>query len=212
MQPLDIGSCLKRGWQTLLAEAATLIGGYLLLLLVLLGTLGLAAEPMAVGYLRAALRAARGEKVQVGDVFWGFSVFGPALRLAILRLLLVAAGVVLIAVPILGAPGGWANGWPRLVWRLGLLWYLVVQFLTAWAGWLMADGQLSARACLRESVAILRGDPGRVLAFLLAAEAIGHAGILVRLGSVLTGPLATAMMAHGYARSFPRPDPDRTEL
>jgi uncharacterized membrane protein len=178
MQPLDIGACLQRGWDTFTANAVPLIVGMLLAGIVSVCTLGLASGPMTVGYSQMCLRAARGEAVQIGDVFNGFSMFGPAFVLMLLLIVMIAVGCVVIVGP------------------------LVVAVLFFWAPWFMADGDTDAVSCLKRSMAFTMANLGPVLVFIIVNQIVMQLGNAVAVGTLLTVPVATAMAAHGFTRAF----------
>lgn len=59
-------------------------------------TLGLCAPALMLGYTQMALRAARGEKISMGESFQGFQQFVPALLLGLVLLVAVAIGSIVI--------------------------------------------------------------------------------------------------------------------
>lgn len=179
-QALDIGATLKLGWETFTREAVALIVGFVLYVLVLSISMGICAGPMILGYNRMCLRAARGEHVEIGDVFKGFDAFGPSFILAILIGIIVAIGSVLCVLP-----------------------GIVAGFLLCWAFWFMADGDLDPMSCMRRSSEFAKLNVGPLLVFLIVASIVSSlGGVIGGVGSLVTGPIAMMMMAHGHVRAF----------
>ncbi len=179
-QALDIGENLRLGWASFTREAVALIVGFVLFMLVAGISMGLCTGPMIVGYNRMCLRAARGEHIEIGDVFKGFDAFGPSFILSILLGIIVAVGVLLCVIP-----------------------GIVAGFLLCWSFWLMADGDLDPMSCLRRSVDYAKEKLGPVLVFLIVASVISSIGGAVGgVGSLVTGPVSMMMIAHGFLRAF----------
>ncbi len=89
MGKIDFGNAFSKGWQGFTANIGTLIVGTLLMAIISM-TIILIPIMMA-GFLNMCLKAVRGEKVEVGDVFAGFSSFG---RFFVGGLLLIAVNFV----------------------------------------------------------------------------------------------------------------------
>lgn len=179
-QPLDIGVTLKLGWESFTREAVAMIVGFLLFMLVAGISMGICSGPMILGYNRMALRAARGEHVEIGDVFKGFDAFGPSFILSILIGIIVSIGIALCVIP-----------------------GIVAGFMLCWAFWFMADGDLDPMSCLRRSSDFVKANVGAVLVFVIVASVVSSIGGAVGgIGSLVTGPIAMLMMAHGHNRAF----------
>lgn len=175
---LDIGETLKLGWETFTKNAVPLIVGLLLVALVGGLSIGICIGPMVVGYNKMCLRSARGETVAVGDVFQGFQQFVPALILFLVMGVAITIGIVLLVVP-----------------------GLILMFMFFWAPWIMAEEpELGAIDCIKASVELFRRDVGASIIFVLVNFVVNAAGGVVPFGSLITGPIANAMAAHGIDR------------
>lgn len=107
----DIGGLIQKSWQIVQKNAAVLIGGIIVILLVefgansVLGLFHLAGVahliiggPLSLGYYAIALRAVRGESLDFPQLFDGFNRFLPAF-LANLGFSIAGFGWVLCIVP-----------------------------------------------------------------------------------------------------------------
>lgn len=173
--PFDIGSALSRAWNVFTANAVPLIIGILLVGLLSLVTLGFAAPGLLVGYNKMVLRAVRGEDIEIGDVFEGFSFFVPALLMGIVVGLGVSVGMMLLVIPGL---------------FLLVLWY--------WVWLLMADGAEGLGDVLKKSGEITKSNLGGAIIFILVAGIVSAAGSVIPGGGLVTGPLSMAMTAVAY--------------
>jgi uncharacterized membrane protein len=157
-----------------------LVVGFIVMVVVSGFTCLLCLGPMTVGYSRMCLRAARGGTVEIGDVFSGFSQFGPSFLLMFLFVVMVVIGSALFVLP-----------------------GMIVALLFFWAPWFMADGDNDPISCLKRSMAYSLANLGPVLVFVLVNALIMNLGHAVGVGGLLTAPVAMAMAAHGFARAFP---------
>ena len=178
--PLDIGVAFREGWAAFAREAVALIVGFLLFGLVAGLSFGICAGPMTVGYQSMCIRAARGESVQIGDVFSGFSKFGPSFILMLLYGLAVGLGTLLCVIP-----------------GLAVAWFCV------WATFLMADGDEDAMSCLKRSWEYSKQNMGGVIVMVIVASVVGSVGSAVGgVGGLVTMPLQMMMLAVAYNRAF----------
>ena len=103
---VDIGNAISRGWQLVMDHMGILVGGSLLAWVV---TLALGCVPI-VGWILSMvlvgglylffIRRIRGENVEIGDVFSGFSLaFAPLALAGLLTWLLTTIGLVLCILP-----------------------------------------------------------------------------------------------------------------
>ncbi len=173
--PFDIGTALTKGWETFTANAASLIVGLILVIILSMVTLGLAAPGLLVGYQKMCLRAVRGETPEIGDVFEGFQFFLPALIVAIVVGIAVSLGFILLIIP-----------------------GLILAMLWAWVFWLMADGKEGLGDLLQESGEITKGDWVGVFVLMLVVGIVGMIGGVVPFGSLVTTPITYCAMAHAY--------------
>ena len=173
--PFDIGDALKKGWETFTANAAALIVGLILLIILAIVTLGLAAPGLAVGYNKMCLRAVRGESIEIGDLFEGFQFFLPALIAAIVIGIAVSVGLILLVIP-----------------------GIILAMLFSWVFWLMADGKEGLGDLLKDSGEITKSDWVGVFVLMLVVGIVGMIGGVVPFGSLVTTPITYCAMAHAY--------------
>ncbi|MCC7491077.1 MAG: hypothetical protein IT204_01940 [Fimbriimonadaceae bacterium] len=177
MNPLDIGLTLNRGWASFGRAAGLLIGGYVITLVVSMLSLGLLCGPMQVGFNYLCLKIARDEPAEFGDVFYGFKVVVPAFILSLLVGLVVAVGTMLCVLP-----------------------GLVAAFGLSWSLFLMADGEHNPIEALKESWRMFSEDMAQHAIFIFVAGLIMSVGGLVGFGQIITIPIGSMMIAHGFLR------------
>lgn len=176
-KPLDIGATLSEGWNSFTNNVVTLLVGLILVAIISGVSLGIAAGPMLLGYSRACLKAQRGEKPELGEIFSGFDNFGQAFVL----LLLIAIGAFIGAIFLV---------LPALIWA----------YFVYWAFWFMADGENNAIECIKKSIEVQKQDVGASVVFLLVVAIIQSVGSGTGIGTLLTGPLTNTMAASGFDR------------
>lgn len=176
---LDISETLKLGWDTFAKNAVPMIVGILLVAIIGGLSLGICMGPMLIGYNKMLLRAAQGEQIAVGDVFEGFQRFVPALVLFLIMAVAITIGMMLLVIP-----------------------GLVLAFMFFFAPWIMAaEEEMGAVDCLKASVELFKRDVGGTLVFVLVNVILSGIGGIVPFGSLLTGPVAASMAAHGTLRA-----------
>lgn len=183
-RPFDIGQALQAGWQAFAREAVPLVVGTIIYVLVVALSLGLLAGPMTLGLVDMAMRAVRGERLEIGDIFSGFNRFGPSFLLTLLLFAGVAIGTILCVLPGL---------------FLGIAW--------TWSFFYMAAGDSDPVSCLKRSYNLTLENLGAVIVFLLVGYILQYAGSLVAIGSLVTMPLGYAMMAAGFESATSRETP-----
>jgi uncharacterized membrane protein len=124
----DIGKSLKEAWEMFKAEwqmwvLATFLFGLIttvaMILLVL--PLLLVAGPLQAGMFHMALKQLRGQKLEVGDLFWGFSHWMDTALLGIVVGFIIMVGMILCIVPGIIFMAWYMFAFPLLVDR-GLSW------------------------------------------------------------------------------------------
>jgi len=164
----DLGSWLSRGWNTFKNQPKPLILASVIINLIEMPMFFLMAEKLAavpkwgwvvlafnmlllspvllIGWCALLLKAVRGSRATVVDLFSGFSRFGPAWGTGILVLLMTYGGMLLCI-----APGI-------------ILWCTYLCSLFA-----VTDRQLSAAKALRLSAKITKGHRGKLFGVFLIA-------------------------------------------
>src|SRR3990167_6897844 len=99
MASANVGDCLSGAWGIFKNNAITHVVCTLLVMVVASISAGLLAGPMVVGYMRMIEREARGESVQIGDIFRGFDDFVPAFVAGLISSLVVSLGFMLCFIP-----------------------------------------------------------------------------------------------------------------
>jgi uncharacterized membrane protein len=140
-------------------------------------SLGLLMGPLFVGLIDVVRRAARGESVQVGQVFDRFDSFATSSIALLFVGIGAAVGCVVLVVP-------------------GLLVSLFATF-TLHA---IAYERLSAVAAIKRSAGIVRDNFLQTLLLVLAISAAQAMGGAVVLGMLLTLPLCIIASTLAYAR------------
>ncbi len=98
MGKIDFGDAFSKGWQAFTANIGVLIIGTLLMAIISMTVI--LAPIMLAGFYNMCLKAVRGQKVEVGDVFFGFSHFG---RFFVGFLLMIAVGFLGVLACFIGA-------------------------------------------------------------------------------------------------------------
>ena len=172
---IDLMSLLSRSWALFVQRPGLHIVAFLMVTAGGLLTLGLAAPPLLVGYLRMIERMRNGESPEIGDVFEGLSSFAPAFVVGLLTILAVVVGAALIVLP-----------------------GVVIAVVWSYALWFVALEDQGALEALGSSWRIARRQASSLVLVLLAAVALNFLGGLVVLGVLITGPLALIFMTHGF--------------
>lgn len=178
--PLDIGVCLKAGFETFKNNWMAFAVGLLLYEICVGVTAGLLAGPLLVAYCGMALRASRGETVAIGDLFGEFGRFVPCFLLALVWSLCVIVGYMCLLIP------GFIAIW-----------------FGFWAFFIMADGEDDFMAALKKAFATSKENAVPVIIFMIVVGFVSYIGILCfGLGIFVTAPTAILAMAHGYDRLY----------
>jgi hypothetical protein len=172
---IELMSLLSASWTLFKQRPGTHILAFLIVVFGGALTLGLAAAPLLVGYLRMIDRMRRGESAEVGEVLEGLSSFTPAFVAGLITAVAIAIGSALIVLPGVVVAVVWSYG----------LWFVALE----------GQGAIDA---LASSWAIARRQASSLLLVLLAAVALNFLGGLVVLGVLVTGPLALIFMTHGF--------------
>ena len=154
-------------------------------LFVLLGsvlTLGLAAAPLVVGYIRLVDRVRRGEPGEAREVLDGLAHFGAAFITGLIQTVAVLAGAVIVVLP-----------------------GLVVACVTAYALWFVALQDLPPLSAIGAAWDLARRNAPSLLLILLMTVALNLVGALVVVGLLVTLPLSLLLMTVGFHHLAPAP-------
>lgn len=185
---LDIGSCLGRGWNLVMANFWPAVGittlGYLLLFAagsVPFATLFLAYILMG-GVDWYFLKLIRGQRAEIGDLFSGFNLaFVPLMLFSIVGQLLVGVGLVLCLLP-------------------GI--YLIVAWLF-FTALLILDKRLDFWAAMEVSRKVVTRHWWTLFGFLLVQVLLTILGTLCCIiGLFLVLPVITAASVYAYEDIF----------
>ena len=100
---IKIGDWLSEGWALIKDDIVTFAVAALLVGLIGSLKLGICLPALSVGLFMMVFKKMRGETIAIGDVFQGFSKFGPAfVAVIVLAVAVGLIGVVLNFIPILG--------------------------------------------------------------------------------------------------------------
>lgn len=99
MAQTDYGALLKDTFNALL-KTENLVPLIVGALVVSVGSLTIVlAPPLALGWVRTALKVVRGETAKIDDLWSGFRDFGPSFVLALVGGLLIGLGLILLVLP-----------------------------------------------------------------------------------------------------------------
>jgi uncharacterized membrane protein len=134
------------------------------------------AGPITAGTYMFALRLARGEAPDLGEIFRGFQVFGRAFGVFVLYTVMVVVGLVLLIIP-------------------GI--YIAVAFMPAM--YLVLDDDLGVIDTLQKAWAMTDGRRGRIFIVLMAIAGLNLLGLVAFLiGVIFTGALSLLVGASLY--------------
>ena len=182
---ISVGAWYRRGWETFKAHPGTLIGAFLLYVLVsLVGVIPILgwivivaiAPPIVVGMYYTFLKAVRGEPTSAGGIFDGFSVFGSAWITWFLSTVIIIVGFILLIVP-----------------------GIIFSLMYCMALFAVMDKKLSGMEALSFSSRITKGHKGKLFGAGLLAALLAVATIItLGLGLIIVGPWCIATLAAAY--------------
>jgi uncharacterized membrane protein len=184
---VDIGNAISRGWQLVMDHMGALIGGSLLAWVVMLALgcvpiVGWILSMVLVGGLYLFfIRRIRGENVEIGDVFSGFSLAFANLALAgLLTWLLTTIGLILCILP-------------------GI--YLAVGYIFVPA--LVIDKKLDFWPAMEVSRQVVQKHWWTIFGLAIVLALIVIAGFIACLvGVIIALPVATAALMYAYEDLF----------
>ena len=176
-----IESIYKQGFQSILDHIVICIVNTVIFFIVcfLLGitVIGLLAIPAVIGgYTESLIRAARGDKVEIGDFFKaGFNKFGTLLGAGILFLLGVGIGLICAIIPGI---------------YLMIRWFFVT--------YLIVDKDIGVSEAFQKSGEMVSNIFWEVLAVFIINAVIESIGCSIGVGAILTTPFIILVSAHYY--------------
>jgi hypothetical protein len=172
---IELTSLLSDSWTLFKQKPGTHILAFLIVVFGGVLTLGLAAAPLLVGYLRMIDRMRGGQSAELGEVLEGLSSFAPAFVAGLITAVAVAIGSALIVLPGVVVAVVWSYG----------LWFVALE----------GQGAINA---LASSWGLARRHASSLVLVLLATVALNFLGGLVVVGVLVTGPLGLIFMTHGF--------------
>lgn len=191
---IKIGDWLSEGWALIKDDIVTFAVAALLVGLIGSLTLGICLPALSVGLFMMVFKKMRGETIAIGDVFQGFSKFGPAFVAAIVLAVAVGlVGVVLNFIPVLGQIAASLLG----VVVGGAMFYLLP---------LIATTDISGIDAIKASLEKTKPQivMYSVTAFVYSLVS-GLGAIACFVGQFVTWPLTIAAMALAYRDNFGLP-------
>lgn len=180
----DIGKCFSDGWALFKDNMGILIVGYLLVLVLSALTFGILAAPLLVGFFWMVDRLIKNDPIKpsAGDVFKGFSKFGPAF---VAYLLFIVVGLVASIIPVIGQIATF-----------------VISPLLMFALMHVAFEDLGAVDAFKKVInGVTSGEMLMPVVMGIIANLVGGAGVLLCcVGIVFTAPLAMTLYVCAYKR------------
>ena len=176
-----IESIYKQGFQTMLDQIVVIIANSAIFLIAcaVLGItiIGIIAIPAVIGgFTESLIRAARGNKVEIGDFFKaGFNKFGTLLGAGILFMLGVGMGLICLIIP-------------------GI--YLMVRWF--FVSYLIVDKGVGVSEAFEKSGEMVSNIFWEVLAVFIINAVIESIGCSIGVGAILTTPFILLVSAHYY--------------
>lgn len=188
---VKLGDWLSEGWGLVSEDLGTWIVAALLTLLIGTVSLGICMPALHVGLFMMAFAKMRGEEISAGDVFQGFSKFGPAFVAALLAAIVVfVAALVLQIIPIVGQIASALLG---IVVGAGLFYTFQ----------LIAETDIGAVDALKESFEKVKPDFLMYCVTSFVYGLINSVGAgLCGIGALFTMPLVVGAMAMAYRDNF----------
>jgi hypothetical protein len=204
-----LGAWITTAWNAVSTDPWAFIGATVLMMLVSMFTLGICGPPLQIGLLRMILKKLDGRPVQAGDVFEGFSFFGPAWGLTaiiLVPLLLVLAPFIAMFV-ITARSGNIEQTMPMfqlIVQGFSYLFGLAVSVISLFAWPLIAERRAGPWEALCQSWAAIRTDFWTCLLAVFIFGLIANVGaMLCCVGMLFSLPLQQACIVALYRSRFP---------
>lgn len=185
----EVGALVQKSWQIVQKDAAVLIGGFVIVAIIMALLNSISAKlglytagslilggPLYLGYCGMALRAARGQSLDIAQLFEGFQRFLPAFLANLIISILAGIGTLLCVIPGL---------------FVGLIYCLTYFY--------MYDRKSDFWPSMESSRQTVMNAPGAWVVVYLVFIALIIAGcILCGVGVIVTGPIVTVMLALAY--------------
>lgn len=192
--PFDIGACLNAAMAALKRDFLNIalshfVMGLVMALVIGIGMipfLGLIAmillfPPLIIGFARFNLKAIRGQKAEMGDMFSGFDSLGQGALMYLVMLVCVLLGTLCLILPGIYLAIAWSFSWMILSQKQGTFW-----------------------ECMEISRQVVTPSWGWVLLLLFVSAIVSYLGIFACvIGIFATAPLYGLMHAVAYDRLFP---------
>lgn len=178
MGKIDFGKAFSRGWEIFSGNLINYIIGFFLAVLISITVI--LAPIMFAGFYYMLLKGARGESVEIGDVFHGFSDFGRYFVGGLLYLGVMIVGILACGVGIIPVAGIMLFFYP-----------------------LMVDKKLGAGDAFGKCWEYFKTDWLMAILLALVSGIVSQAGSYVMgIGVLFTGPFATAVVVAAYENVF----------
>ena len=178
MRKIDLGKAFSNGWELFASNMVNLIIGYFLMALISI-TIILIPVIMA-GFYHMLLKAGRGESVEIGDLFVGFSDFGRYFVGGLLAMGLMILGMIACVVGVIPVAG------------------IIIFFFP-----IMVDKGLSAGEALGRCWEYFKQEWLMLILLALITGFIQQAGgYAAGIGILFTGPFAASITIAAYMDSL----------
>ena len=178
MGKIDFGKAFSRGWEIFSGNMINYIIGFFLAVLISITVI--LAPIMFAGFYFMLIKGARGESVEIGDVFHGFSDFGRYFIGGLLYLGIMLLGALACGVGIIPVAGIMLFFYP-----------------------LMVDKGLGAGEAFSKCWEYFKTDWLMAILLAIVTGIVSQAGSYVMgIGVLFTGPFASAVMIGAYEHVF----------
>lgn len=207
MGRVSIGDALSTSWQAFIRNIAMLVLGGLLVMIISLCVI--LVPPMTVGLYIMCLKALRGQQIEIGDVFAGFSYIIPAYVVMVVIGVAVAILYFIAAVPIMAAAGIRGEAPQRGLVAMGISMMIIVTIavlllapIFGLAVPAVADGMGGIEALSFSFSRGLANWPALFVLSIIIAVVQGVVGSLTGFGSLLTMPWSCTVLAAAYLQAL----------
>ncbi len=213
--PPGLGAWLNKGWEMMSGAAGTIIGAFIIVILISVVSLAICAPPLSIGFNMMLLKRHDGQPMAVGDVFEGFRYFWSSWGAFLLAWLIGFVAAFIVSLPFGFWAGFWAvfegNDIPDISPGLGMLSQVISGLISLLIGPFLifvfpyiADGRGGVFEAFSASFQTGKRAYGMILLAFFVVSILIYAGMLAcGVGILFTAPLGTCILTAIYRTYFP---------